>query len=412
MSSPLIRPYAPERDQEAAHRIWRETQWIQSEKEAEMMNHFLSGGRVLVADIDDSAECLVASSPAVLRYIKEDLPLSIVAAVTTSRIARKRGLAKRLTAELVAQEALDGALVSALGMFEQGFYDQLGFGSGSYENWISFDPASLTIRVPFRIPTRLTADDWSLLHSAMVNRLKNHGACTLTEESHLRAELGWTDQGFGLGYTDDASGKLTHFFWCESKGEHGPYEIKFLAYQNRDQFLEIMALVKALGDQVRLVKMREPAGIQIQDLLEQPFRSWHVTQKSPFAHQNNASAYWQVRICDLAGCIERTHLSGRPLRFNLLLNDPIANILPATHDWRGISGAYVVSLGSPSNVEEGKDSRLPTLKCSVGAFTRMWLGVRPASGLHITDDLDAPPSLLQQLDEILCLPIPKPGWDF
>ena len=30
---------------------------------------------------------------------------------------------------------------------------------------------------------------------------------------------------------------------------------------------------------------------------------------------------------------------------------------------------------------------LPTLTATVSAFTRMWLGVRPATGLTITDDL-------------------------
>jgi hypothetical protein len=48
----------------------------------------------------------------------------------------------------------------------------------------------------------------------------------------------------------------------------------------------------------------------------------------------------------------------------------------------------------------------------VGAFTRLWLGVRPASGLAITDDLCAPPALLDQLDRVLRLPEPKPDWDF
>ncbi len=41
-------------------------------------------------------------------------------------------------------EAIDGgAELAGLGMFEQGFYNKLGFGTLAYENWVSFDPANL-----------------------------------------------------------------------------------------------------------------------------------------------------------------------------------------------------------------------------------------------------------------------------
>ena len=55
---------------------------------------------------------------------------------------------------------------------------------------------------------------------------------------------------------------------------------------------------------------------------------------------------------------------------------------------------------------------MPTLTASVGAFTRLWLGVRPATGLAVTDDLDGLPELLSALDEILRLPVPNIGWEF
>jgi hypothetical protein len=48
----------------------------------------------------------------------------------------------------------------------------------------------------------------------------------------------------------------------------------------------------------------------------------------------------------------------------------------------------------------------------VNAFSRLWLGVRPASGLAVTDDLAGPSALLEQLDRVLLLPEPKPDWDF
>ncbi len=42
----------------------------------------------------------------------------------------------------------------------------------------------------------------------------------------------------------------------------------------------------------------------------------------------------------------------------------------------------------------------------------MWLGVRPATGLAVTDNLAGPHELLERLDAVLRLPDPKPDWDF
>ncbi len=407
-----IRPYDPERDQEAVRRIWREVRWIENEAHERAMDCFLEDARALVTDLDGAAECLAITTPATIRYLDEDLSLSVVAAVTTSRIARKQGLARRLTAALVAADAADGALVSALGMFEQGFYDQLGFGSGGYEHWISFDPAHLTVTNKARIPRRLTLDDWKLVHQAMLARQRGHGACTLLPPATMRAEMIWSKDGFGLGYCDGPHGELSHFFWGEGKGEHGPYSLPFVAYQNAEQLLELLALLKGLGDQVHLVRMREPRDIQLQDLLRHPLRQRQVTSKSEFANQCEAMAYWQMRICDLAGCLARTHLRRAPVRFNLVLHDPIDAHLDAETAWRGLSGTYVVTLGPESHAEPGGAADLPTLTASVGAFTRLWLGVRPATGLAVTDALSGPASLLKTLDDTLCLPDAKPDWDF
>jgi hypothetical protein len=65
-----------------------------------------------------------------------------------------------------------------------------------------------------------------------------------------------------------------------------------------------------------------------------------------------------------------------------------------------------------STAVSGKDNNLPTLSASVGAFTRMWLGVRPPSGLAVTDQLSGPPELMAALDQLLRLPQPKPDCDF
>jgi len=160
------------------------------------------------------------------------------------------------------------------------------------------------------------------------------------------------------------------------------------------------------------VRVREPQGIQLQDLLKKPFKMRQVSEKSKYESRMRASAYWQVRICDLNGCLECTHLARERVRFNLILTDPIEGFLEKDAPWRGVAGNYLVTLGPSSEAKPGTDTTLPTLNASVGAFTRMWLGVRPATGLSWTDELSAPEELLEALDRLLCLPDPKPDWDF
>ncbi len=404
------RIYDPARDREAAMRIWRETGWIPPGKEASF-DPCIGAGRTLVADVAGAPECLVNTMPGTLRYLREDLRLSAVTAVATSRVARKQGLARRLTAEAVALDAAEGAHIAGLGMFEQGFYNQLGFGTGPYEHSVAFDPAQLDVSVRPRVPRRLTVGDWQLVHAARLARLRGHGSITLPAET-THGELLRAENGFGLGYADGPNGELTHYFWCHAPAvEHGPYFVSSVVYRTREQFLELLALIRSLGDQVRLVRTFEPQGIQLQDLMLHPFRQRAVSYRSEFEAGIRATAFWQLRILDLSACLERTHLRGGEVRFNLHLDDPIAASLDAESPWRGIAGDYLVALGSSSGAEEGSDPRLPTLEASVGAFTRMWMGVRPATGLSCTDDLRGPETLLQELDELLRLPPPQLGWE-
>ncbi|MBW3623093.1 MAG: GNAT family N-acetyltransferase [Armatimonadetes bacterium] len=416
MTSPLnepdlvLRPYDPERDREAVRRIWREVGWL--DKEDPPADEYIECGRALVAELNGEAECLVLSAPGTVRYLNDDLPFAAVTGVTTSRIARKLGLARRLTARLLAMDAAEGAQVAGLGMFEQGFYNRLGFGTGGYEIFVKFDPARLNVRRGFRVPRRLTVEDAEAMHVARLSRRIGHGGCNLTPTALTRAEMR-EEKTFGLGYFDGPGGALSHAFWAEPKEvESGPYEILWLTYRTYDEFLELMALLKSLGDQVRLITMREPPGIQMQDLLDQPFKLQQVTRRSPFECAAHAEAYWQMRILDLPGCIARTPLPGADLRFNLRLHDPIETSLEEWKGWRGVAGEYTVSLGAESSAERGMDNSLPTLEASVGAFTRMWIGARPATGLFVTDDLSGPDDLLSSLDDAFRLPDPKPDWDY
>jgi hypothetical protein len=188
--------------------------------------------------------------------------------------------------------------------------------------------------------------------------------------------------------------------------------VQWLAYRTREQFLELMALLKSLGDQIRCIRIPEPPGIQLQDLVDRPIRQRIATKGSKFESAISPGALTQMRICDVPGCLEHTHLWGETCRFNLVLIDPIADLLEEEAPWRGVAGEYVVTAGGASGAEPGSNAVLPTLRASVGAFSRLWMGVRPATGLALTDNLAGPPELLEQLDRAFCLPAPHLDWEF
>jgi len=406
------RDYDPQQDRHAVLRIWREAGWLKEQLE-ESVDLAAQAGRVMVAEVDGEAECTVATTPGTVRYLDADLPFSAVAAVTTSHVARKQGLGKCLTALAVAADAAAGALIAGLGMFEQGYYNQIGFGTGSYDHRIAFDPLRLNVRVKPRSPRRIRSDDWVTAHAARLVRWRGHGSCNLSAPEMTRLEMLEGANNFGLGYADGPDGALSHYFWCHPQDlEHGPYYMKWIVFQTTEQFWELMALIRSLGDQVRLVWMIEPPGIQMQDLLQQPFRARHMTRNSRFEAGCWAVAPWQMRICDLPGVLAQTHLPGDPVHFNLSLSDPIEDYLDEGAPWRGVGGDYRVELGPSSGAERGRAPALPTLSATVGAFTRMWLGVRPAGGLAMTDALAGPAELLARLDRLLRLPDPKPDWEY
>ncbi|MFT5012253.1 MAG: putative acetyltransferase [Patiriisocius sp.] len=408
------RDYNSRTDVKAVRRIWLECGWIDDlETEGTFVSEFFEGAEdALVATIDNEAECAVHSTNGTLRYQTESLSMGAVTGVTTSRVARKLGFARELTAQMLARQVAAGHEVSALGMFEQGFYDKVGFGTGSYEQLVKFDPSTLQVDCAFRPPKRLTVKDSEAMYYAMQNRKRGHGGVTVDSKVLFKAEMNLTDNGFGLGYYDGPGGTLSHFIWGSSKGEHGPFEITFRAYQSIEQLFELLALIKSLGDQINLIETLEFGDIQLQDLLKQPFRQRRATANSRFANYSNSMAYWQVRVLDLNACLAKTRLDSPTIRFNLDLDDPVATSLPAESNWQGCGGQYVVQLGESSSAEPGIDTSLPTLKASINAFSRLWLGVRPATQLAATTDLQADPSLLAILDRTIRLPRPHLGWDF
>ena len=235
MTNRPFRPFDFDRDLKAVQRIWIECGWIDDEDDERAITaDFFRAGEAEVATINDEAECSVHWTRGTLQYLDEVLPMGAVTAVTTSHISRKLGFARELTARALARQKEAGMLVSALGMFDQGFYDKVGFGSGPYETLVQFDPATLKVDARFRPPTRLTTKDYRAVHTALANRRMFHGSAVLNDPEIVSAELRWSEKPFGLGYFDGPDGALSHFFFASAKGENGPYTVKF--HRNATEF--------------------------------------------------------------------------------------------------------------------------------------------------------------------------------
>ena len=407
----MIRTVDKKKDIKSIQRIWHEVGWISPNK-FKYLEDWIINSDGLVTEINGQPECYVTSIQGDFKYQENLLPFSCISGVTTSLIARKQKLAGNTTALKIAEDALKGYSLCGLGMFEQGFYNQLGFGSGTYENHIHFTPASLKIDIPFRAPERLTKKDWKDVQWSRENRMRKHGSCNLPVVL-TKFEISFDEKRFGLGYRDK-KGKLTHHVWLYGYGsENGPMSVVWMAYQNYDQFLELMALLKSFGDQIMLIRMLEPPEIYIQDFLKYPFYNRMLSKDSKFMNQNRATAYWQLRMLDIFKCIKATELPIEEFSFNLKFHDPITNFLDKNCDWQGISGDYIISFGQNSNCEKGSNPNLNTLETTVNAFTRLWAGVLPASSLQLTEQLNANKKLIQKLDMAFAS-VPKPhiDWDF
>ena len=406
-----IRNYSINRDRKAVHRIWQECGWLSDDKkEKEAFDLFLSSSNAAVYELGGAAECLVVSTPSHMQYLEQRLDYSAITGVTTSRIARNVGAASKLLAHVLARDAAAGAKVSGLGIFEQGFYNRLGYGSGNYELWIGFDPAWLVALPKARTPERLDITHWRAIHQARLRRRKAHGGLNLLPPEISKSEMLFFKNSFGLGYR--RGNKITHCVVMHCRNvENGPYSVSWMAYENYHQFRELLSLISGLGDQVRKVQMREPKGIQIQDFIKKPFQLQSITHKGQYEAGTRADAYWQMRILDLKKCISVMTCADE-LEFNLVVEDPIEQFLPKESPWKGCGGAYHVSLGEKSAMKKGPNAALETVTASIGDFTRFWVGVQSAEALNVTGRFEAPDALLRKLDRIHVVPQPAPDWDY
>lgn len=403
-----IRPVELPRDDEALLQVWREIGWLDDDDHAPHVTDFFRVGRTLVAEQAGRAEAFCHVTDGTMRLHRTDLRLAGVTAVGTSHVARRRGHARRLVAQSLATAAEAGAQVAGLGIFDQGFYDQLGFGTGPYEHKIRFDPATLEVPLPRREVVRITKDDWQEVHACLSRRRRGHGAVVLGDPLIIKTEFGWTEQPFGLGFRDE-SGELTDVLFGEARDEHGPYVINWFGYRDLPGLFDLLGAIRTLGDQAHEVQMVEPADVQMQDLLREPFRS--IARKHGEGY-HQAAAWWQIRVLDVPAAVAAVPVRGEDLRFVLHLHDPAADHLPDDHAWSGTTGSWVVTLGAESRAEPGETADLPVLTSGVGPFTRMLFGVRDASVLATTTDLRGPEGLLADLDAAIALPPPRIGWDY
>ena len=403
-----IRDYVAETDREHVFRTFKDCGWMSGDKAAERTDIWLATG-ARVATVDGVPESLATTTPGRMRYLDGELPISAVCAVVTSRRARRQGLAGRVTAQAIADDAEAGAVASVLGIFDQGFYDRLGFGTGIYERSVVIDPATLIPEPPKRMPVRLTVDDYERAHANRLARRRLHGGCVYDDVVNTRGLMLHGDDPVGLGFEDE-SGELTHHLWLQTKGEHGPDRLVWMAWSTREQLFDLLGLLRGMSDQVAGVRVRDPAGIQLQDLQRRPFRSWVLRSKGEMAEDPISVAWWQIRICDLPKAIAAVRLSGESVRFGLELHDPIARALADRDGWRGVGGGWTVELGPCSSARPGIEAGLPVLRTTVNSFSRLWLGVLPASSLAITDRFEAPAELIEAIDRVLRLPRPQLDW--
>jgi len=410
MTKIVIRDYQ-EKDFKAIERIWQECGWLEGSMES-TMQEIIKDSHIKVAEIDGSVEASAMATDAQVQYLDEVIQANVINAVTVSLVARKIGLANKALAALLADEAEKGVPLSVLGMFEQGFYDKLGYGTGSYFRQLHVDPAELNIPVKCRIPKRLSKDDFQAIHQNRLNRIKLHGRFDMLSPIATKSEMEFHKKSFGLGYYNEA-GRLTHHLWIDpSDQESGPYYIVWYAYETNEQLLELLALLQSFNNQVREISITEPADIQLLDFMKKPIHSKVVTKGNKFQNYLNSYAYWQLRLLDPIACLELTSLHTEDLELNLILSDPIEQYLPVDSKWRGCGGKYTLLLGKKCCLRKDFKADLPVLSASINAFSRMWLGLKPASGLACSDDLAADADLLNQLDNAFCLPEPQPDWWF
>ncbi len=413
MTQATPRAFERERDLEHLRRIWMEVGWLEDDETRKKgLDAYLAMCDTQVIDINGQAEVGVSRSTGTLHVQDADLETCIIAGVYTGLVARQSGHATQLTAAQVAAGVADGAVIASLGIFDQGFYERIGFGIGPYVRRMTVDPADLRVPRLTRTPERLTVDDAPAMHACRLARRRAHGSMHIHDPGATHLEVA-EEPGWGFGFRDDV-GALSHCMWVSHGGkiENGPWSVRFMAWNTRAQLLELLSVVKSFADQVNGVRIADPPGLQLQDLLDQPFAAMRRTNGGDYEVKPTAVAYWEHRICDLPACMAAMSMPHADLGFNLRLTDPIESYLPEDAPWRGCGGDWTIKVGDICAARAGLEAGLPVLEASVNAFTRWWMGARWADALAITDRFEAPAALLDAMNAAWHLPAPATDWDY
>ena len=188
----VSRPYT-EADHEALHRVWKEVGWIDPANDAhtKALDAFLECNDIVVGEIDGAAEIFAHVAEGFMCHGVQDIPMASVVGIVSGLVARKRGVAGEVTATALADAVGNGAQVAALGMFDQGYYDRLGFGTGPPVAIMTIDPAAITVPPPSRAPVRLGIDDAREMHEARLHRQREHGGMNLCSPAITKAASSW-----------------------------------------------------------------------------------------------------------------------------------------------------------------------------------------------------------------------------
>jgi hypothetical protein len=404
-----MRPYEHDQDLPGVLALWNELNWLgDCGNRAAGLEAFLRDTHGIVDEVDGRIEGQVAMRDGVVRHEGRTLKFSALCALMVSTVGRLGGFGTRGSAAAVADAAERGIAVAALGFFDQGFYDRIGFGTGDYDHRTTIDPRTLTVPKGHRRPVRLGRDDLARIHACRRKSWRWHGSARFPTPADTEAEMLWYPDCYYLGFEDER-GELTHCLCARKKGESGPDEVKWLAWQNREQLFELLGVFKGMADSLYAIRIADPPGVQLQDLVERPFESAEKREGGPFHQPDLAGAWEQWRILQPAPAFAGVRAAGS-LRFAVDLHDPIEQFLPEDRAWRGLSGVWTVELGEPCSMRRGGSA--PKLHATVNAFSRWWLGARPASHLALTDHFDGSAALIEDLDRCWRPPRPRNDWEF
>jgi len=394
--------------------LWRDAGWDQDGENAEgEARRHLTDATSYVA-VDSAGICSAAvAMEGTFQCLDTALPLSAVTAVLTASYARKKGHAARLLARLLAAERERGAVVAALGVFDQGYYNRTGFGNAARDNVIVINPAALRTPAAARdalndpdvriVPLSLRDSD--ALYAADLRRYKHHGSCTITKAGYIAGALeriGKKMLGLGIMY----KGALVAHFVAQRVSED-KLDILWLIADTLPHYIQLFELIHRLSDQLEQVKMIVPPDIEIYDLIHRPLQSGVIFH----GHSFDDLYFWQLRILDLPRAIASISLPrAHPVRFALTIHDPIARYLAT--EWQGLAGEYTVTLGEHSECRIGAEHALPRLEATINAFSRFWVGAASLRALSISDHFRADARLIDELTRAYVPPPPIRDCDF